>query len=271
MKTIGEVLKEKNIELETMDPVLRGGFTQVPNFILRYPKLSMGAKVTYALFLSYAWNDDFTFRGQDRLAADMGMSRSRVSTFTSELVKSGLMSIKRRGLGKTNIYSLFFQIRDAKPNIQALKANQNICLVTDNAAVRGGFTQIPNFILRDPELSLGAKVAYALFLCYAWHNDFSFAGQDRMAEDMGMSRPRATVFVGQLQSAGLISIQRRGLGQTNDYKIFFQVRRQRKNQDVSLQTSRSLPANIRTVAHEHPQVCPQTSGSSPAAMLTSID
>ena len=121
-------------------------------------------------------------------------------------------------------------------------------------------------------MSLGAKFSHTpLFLCYAWHNDFSFAGQDRLAEDLGMSRPRATVFVGQLQEAGLISVQRRGLGQTNDYKIFFQVRRQRKNPDVSEQTSRCSPANIKTFANEHLQVRPQTSGSSPAEMRTSTD
>lgn len=271
MEHIAKALEqaEKNISLATSDPVLRGGFTQVPNFILRYPNLSMGAKVTYALFLSYAWHDDFTFRGQDRLAEDMGMSQSRVSIFTSELVRASLMSIQRRGLGKTNVYTLFFQVRDAKPNIEALKGNQNICLATNDAAVRGGFTQVPNFILRDSNLSLGAKISYALFLCYAWHNDFTFAGQDRLAEDIGMSRPRATVFVGELQDAGLISIKRRGLGQKNLYTIYFQVRRQPRNQDIQRQNSRYSPANIQTFAREHPDVRTQTSGHSPADILIS--
>jgi hypothetical protein len=46
MKQIGEIIKEKNIHLETLDPVAQGGFTQVPNFILKNPDLSLGAKVT---------------------------------------------------------------------------------------------------------------------------------------------------------------------------------------------------------------------------------
>lgn len=111
MQTIGEILKEKNLELATVNPVLRGGFTQVPNFILRDATLSVGAKVTYAMFLSYAWNNEFCFPGQDRLAQDMGMSRSRVTEFVGELQKASLIEIQRRGLGKTNHYLIRFQVK----------------------------------------------------------------------------------------------------------------------------------------------------------------
>ena len=48
MKAIGETMKEQNIKLDTLDPVAQGGFTQVPNFILRSTKLSAGAKIAYA-------------------------------------------------------------------------------------------------------------------------------------------------------------------------------------------------------------------------------
>jgi len=115
MESIGQLLKEKNIELDTKDPVVRGGFSQVPNFILKDPNLSLGAKVTYAMFLSYAWHNDSCFPGQEKLAADMGMSRSRVAEFISELSKSGLITIKRRGLGKTNIYTIHFTVK--KPRV----------------------------------------------------------------------------------------------------------------------------------------------------------
>src|SRR5881394_3221590 len=69
---IGDILRERNIELATNDPVARGGFTQVPNFILKHGKLSLGAKVTYSMFLHYAWHNDSCFPGQERLANDMG-------------------------------------------------------------------------------------------------------------------------------------------------------------------------------------------------------
>ena len=113
MEQIGKIIKEQNIILETLDPVARSGFTQVPNFVLKDSGLSLGAKVTYAMFLSYAWHNDSCFPGQDRLAADMGMSRPSVSAFVNDLEKAGLVSIQRRGLGKTNIYTIHFQVKSA--------------------------------------------------------------------------------------------------------------------------------------------------------------
>src|SRR6476661_882101 len=84
LTSIGAII-EHNIELATSDPIARGGFTQVPNFILKDSTLSLGAKVTYAMFLHYAWHNDSCFPGQERLATDMGMSQSRVSEFIKEL------------------------------------------------------------------------------------------------------------------------------------------------------------------------------------------
>jgi len=111
MKAIGEILKERNIELDTLDPVARGGFTQVPNFILRNHDISVGAKVAYAMFLSYAWHNDSCFPGQERLAEDMGLTRVRVTQLSAELEAAGLVSIQRRGQGKTNLYTIHFQVK----------------------------------------------------------------------------------------------------------------------------------------------------------------
>lgn len=118
-------------------------------------------------------------------------------------------------------------------------------LATENPVLRGGFTQVPNFILKDPNLSVGAKVAYAMFLSYAWHNDSCFPGQDRLAEDMGMSRSRVTEFVGELQQAKLVTIERRGQGKTNLYTVHFQVRPSGdKHADVGGPTSRRRRAYL---------------------------
>jgi len=108
---IGDILRERNIELATSDPVARGGFTQVPNFILKNGDLSLGAKVTYSMFLHYAWHNDSCFPGQERLAADMGMSQSRVSEFIKELEGADLIEITRRGQGKTNLYKIKFVVQ----------------------------------------------------------------------------------------------------------------------------------------------------------------
>src|SRR5712691_11224171 len=111
---IGAII-ERNIELATTDPIARGGFTQVPNFILENSGLSLGAKVTYALFLHFAWNKDSVFPGQDRLAQHMGMSTSRANEFIKELERAELIEITRRGQGKTNIYKLNFVVKQRQP------------------------------------------------------------------------------------------------------------------------------------------------------------
>jgi len=111
MVPIGEVI-ERNIELATLDPVARGGFTQVPNFILRDGSLSLGAKVAYSMFLHFAWNNSHCFPGQDRLAEHMGMSVSRVSFFIKELEAASLIEITRRGQGRTNFYRVHFAVKD---------------------------------------------------------------------------------------------------------------------------------------------------------------
>ena len=43
---------ERNMKLNTIDPIALHGFTQIPNFILRDPNISIGAKTIYALLLS---------------------------------------------------------------------------------------------------------------------------------------------------------------------------------------------------------------------------
>jgi len=115
-RAIGDVLRERNIELATNDPVVRGGFTQVPNFILKKADLSLGAKVTYAMFIHYGWHNDWCFPGQERLAVDMGMSQSRVSEFIKELQTAGLIEITRRGQGKTNLYKLGYVVKQKGKN-----------------------------------------------------------------------------------------------------------------------------------------------------------
>jgi len=100
----------RNIEIVGADPVTRHGFTQVPNFILTKPELSVGAKLAYAMLLKYAWADDACFPGQMKLAGDMGAGERSVRTYLKELESAGLLEIKQRGLGKTNLYRLFLTV-----------------------------------------------------------------------------------------------------------------------------------------------------------------
>jgi hypothetical protein len=108
---IGDILRERNIEIVGADPVTRHGFTQVPNFILTKKELSVGAKLAYAMLLKYAWGDDACFPGQLKLAGDMGAGERSVRTYLKELEAAGILEITQRGLGKTNLYKLYLTIR----------------------------------------------------------------------------------------------------------------------------------------------------------------
>src|SRR5579863_5074852 len=103
---IGDILKERNIVLKGADAATQQGFTQVPNFLLKMKTLSSGDKMTFAMLLSYAWQNDFCFPGQARLAEDMGLDERTVRRHLKALEAHDLLTISRRGLGKTNIYKL---------------------------------------------------------------------------------------------------------------------------------------------------------------------
>jgi DNA-binding transcriptional ArsR family regulator len=106
MRRIGDILTDKNIVLIGADAATRGGFTQVPNFLLKSKHLSAGDKMTFAMLLSYAWQNDYCFPGQQRLAEDLGLDERSVRRHLKALEANALLAIKRRGLGKTNIYEL---------------------------------------------------------------------------------------------------------------------------------------------------------------------
>jgi hypothetical protein len=88
------------------DDYLRAGFTQVPNVVLRDPRISFGAKLAYSVLLSYAWQEKSCFPGQIRMGRDLGCSVRSVQTYLKELQDLGIVSVTRRGLTKTNVYTL---------------------------------------------------------------------------------------------------------------------------------------------------------------------
>ena len=110
----------RNIEIVGADPVTLHGFTQVPNVILTDKTLSVGAKLSYAMLLKYAWSQDACFPGQQTLADDMGAGERSIRTYLKELEDIGYLEVKQRGLGKTNLYRLFLTVtKSEKKNRRA--------------------------------------------------------------------------------------------------------------------------------------------------------
>ena len=102
MEGVKNILEKNTIVV--LNEALKQGFTQLPRYILKDKNLSFGARLTYAVLLSYAWQDDSCFPGQDKIAGDLGVSRQAVNGYLTELKDNQYINWERRGLGKTNIY-----------------------------------------------------------------------------------------------------------------------------------------------------------------------
>src|SRR5260370_38318677 len=90
--------------IEIVDENLRNGFAQMPRPVLKAKGLSFRAKCVYNLLLDYAWQAESCFPGQDRLANDLDTSLDTIQRGLNELKDFGLISWKRTGLNKPNIY-----------------------------------------------------------------------------------------------------------------------------------------------------------------------
>ena len=113
MRSAGEII-DRNIRIIGADPLTQRGFTQIPNAILKAKGISGGAKLAYAMLLSYAMGDDQCFPGQDRLGLDMGVSRQTANQYIKELADKGFINIKRRGQGRSNLYEINLKARVLK-------------------------------------------------------------------------------------------------------------------------------------------------------------
>lgn len=89
-----------------LDPALQKGFTQVPNAVLRDPRLTLQARIVYAVLASFAWQGEECFPGQARVAGLLNISPRYLRTRVSELERAGLVQVRRRGLTQTNVYRL---------------------------------------------------------------------------------------------------------------------------------------------------------------------
>ena len=124
LTSIGQVI-ERNIVLRGADILTIKGFTQVPNHVLVSSKISPGAKLCYAMLLKYAWQNDFCFPGQERLARDMGVTDRSVRTYLQELQTEKFVVVKQRGLGKPNLYELNLAASGADRKIFPVKTGKN--------------------------------------------------------------------------------------------------------------------------------------------------
>ena len=114
MERLGDLLKDRDIILKGGDVLTQRGFTMVPNYVLTSKKVGVGAKLTYAMLLKYAWQKGSCFPGQETLAKDIGVSKRSVVTFIKELETADFINVKRRGQGMSNVYELNLTAKKVK-------------------------------------------------------------------------------------------------------------------------------------------------------------
>lgn len=92
-------------QLTFEDKLKREGFTQVENCIIRSPKVSPFAKTVYFQLCSYAW-DGTGYPGRDTLALQNGVHVNTIDKYIKELKDAKLITVKRRGVNKSNLYTI---------------------------------------------------------------------------------------------------------------------------------------------------------------------
>lgn len=84
---------------------------------------------------------------------------------------------------------------------------------------RAGFTPMDNPVLRSKTLSAHAKVVWGLLCFYAREDESCYPGQERLAEFVPCSVRALGTYISELRKVGLVTVVRRGLGQTNVYVL----------------------------------------------------
>ena len=100
---------------------------------------------------------------------------------------------------------------------------RNIEIIGADPITQHGFTQVPNVILNDKNISVGGKLTYAMLLKYAWSEAGCFPGQQRLADDMGAGERSIRTYLKELEALGYLKIEQRGLGRTNYYRLSITV------------------------------------------------
>src|SRR3972149_7358767 len=106
MENVGSLVRERLQQVIVENEMLRAGFAALPYLVLRDLRLSIGARLAYAVLLMYAWQEGSCFPGQERMAGDLGVSPRNLRRFLTELRNLGYVSWKKLMPGGTNTYYL---------------------------------------------------------------------------------------------------------------------------------------------------------------------
>src|SRR3712207_5294576 len=81
------------------------------------------------------------------------------------------------------------------------------------------FTQFPNAVLKNSQLSFGARTLYGLLLSYCYQKDYCYPSYDTLQRDLGCHSQALSKYIKELLTHDLIRVIRPGQGRTNIYII----------------------------------------------------
>lgn len=95
---------QEDQELELINPYCLFVSSNVPNWLMRIPDISHGAKLCYGRLCQYAGQNGKCFPTQRALAEELSVTRKAISAYIRELKRYKLIISVSKGLGKSNEY-----------------------------------------------------------------------------------------------------------------------------------------------------------------------
>ena len=94
-------------------------FAQVPKWVIRHPRLSVGAKALYADIMTYADNGTRSaFPSRERMASDLNVSVSTIGRYIKELESADVIAVSRRRNKRTgNFYANHYRLAWSEPQV----------------------------------------------------------------------------------------------------------------------------------------------------------
>lgn len=130
-------------------------------------------------------------------------------------------------------------------------------VVWENPLHQRGWTQLPNAVLFNENLSAAAVRFYAALVHYAGQKAECWPGQERLAESLGVSERTIRALRGELEAEGLLRTRRRGRGLTNLYVLLIpssdrQPASGLERQPASGPIEQQEPVNKKTLSPDKP-------------------
>ena len=91
-------------------------------------------------------------------------------------------------------------------------------ITVDDAILDAGFVQVPMLLMEADDLGAGAKFTYGILLRYHWEG-MRYPGHAATAERFALAERTLRRYLSELEDAGVIEVERPGLGETNSYHL----------------------------------------------------